>query len=550
MVGSTQDRLRIDVRARRFGRHALWAAALACVLVPDTRLRAADLFDSDGWDLRWDNTIRYTTAIRLFGQDAALVANPNADDGDRNFAAGLISDRFDLLSEIDLTDGSFGVDVSADGWYDTVYHQTNHNNSPATFNPYSVPHNEFTPAVQALEGEDADLLNAFAYDSFDVGDVPVSIRVGRHSLLWGESLFFANNGIAAGQAPIDAIKSASEPDAEAKEVYLPVAQASATVQPTPNLAFGAYYQFEWRQTRVPGSGSYFSDADFLGAGGERIIVSPGQYLYRKPDETPDTSGQYGVDVTATVENFDLGLYAIRFDAKEPELFIFPHIDSVPFPGLAGTYRFVFPTGIDAYGASFSTYVGQSTLAGEVSVRHDMPLVSAADEALAGSGGGGYGGYINYGTPVVGVHSFARGDTFQAQLSSVSTLSPTSLWDGADFSAELAANDLLDVTENGQDMGQGRTGFATAMRAVFQPRYFEVFPLLDLSLPIGLGYNLTGRSSTDASFNQGSGDMELGVSATYRTVWQSSLTFTHFIGSPARQPFADRDFVSLSLERTF
>src|SRR5580704_1384791 len=77
MVGSTQDRLRKDVRARRFGRRALWAAALACVLVPDTRLRAADLFDSDGWDLRWDNTIRYTTAIRLFGQDAALIANPN-----------------------------------------------------------------------------------------------------------------------------------------------------------------------------------------------------------------------------------------------------------------------------------------------------------------------------------------------------------------------------------------------------------------------------------------------------------------------------------------
>jgi hypothetical protein len=26
--------------------------------------------------------------------------------------------------------------------------------------------------------------------------------------------------------------------------------------------------------------------------------------------------------------------------------------------------------------------------------------------------------------------------------------------------------------------------------------------------------------------------------------------THFIGSPSSQPFADRDFISLSLERTF
>ena len=92
--------------------------------------------------------------------------------------------------------------MSADAWYDTVYHQTNHNNWPSSFNPYSVPNNEFTRAVQRQEGEDADLLNAFLYDSFDVGDVPVSFRIGRHSLLWGESLFFAGNGIAAGQAPI------------------------------------------------------------------------------------------------------------------------------------------------------------------------------------------------------------------------------------------------------------------------------------------------------------------------------------------------------------
>jgi hypothetical protein len=51
-------------------------------------------------------------------------------------------------------------------------------------------------------------------------------------------------------------------------------------------------------------------------------------------------------------------------------------------------------------------------------------------------------------------------------------------------------------------------------------------------------------------NEGAGDLELGVSAKYRTVWEGSLTFTHFFGPENRQPFADRDFISLSVQRTF
>jgi Protein of unknown function (DUF1302) len=524
---------------------------------------SADLYQSDGWDLRWDNTFRYTAAFRLFHYQNALVANPNADDGDRNFAPGLISDRLDWLSEFDLSNGPFGVDVSATAWYDTVYHNTNSNDSPATFNPYSVPHNQFTHSTEILMGQDADLQNAFAYGSFDADDIPISFRIGRHTLLWGESLYFANNGIAAGQAPIDAIKAASEPEAEAKEVYLPVDQASATVQPWPNLSFSIYDQFEWRRTWLPASGSYFSDADYLDAGGERLIVAPYEYLYRTPDTRASSSGQYGAAMHVILGDVDYGLYAIRFNAKEPEIFL--QSNPYPLPGSenVGSYWLVFPDGIKAYGASFSTDVSDdNTLAGEVSVRQNMPLVSQGLFSIpGGSGGGGYGGLAygplrtaSYGTtpsqPSYDVASYAVGDTFHAQLSTVSTLSPGPLWQGADFSAEIAANDLLNVTSGESELAPGRDHFAAALRAVLEPHYYEVLPALDLSVPIGLGYDLIGNSSTDSSMNDGAGDLELGLSATYVTVWQSSLTFTHYYGPPDRQPFADRDFVSLSIERTF
>jgi hypothetical protein len=534
--------------------------AVAFALAMAIPARAADLFQYEGWDLRWDNTLRYTTAFRLFPYDQTLVANPNADDGDRNFAPGLISNRFDLVSELDISNGPFGAEISGAAWYDTVYHDTNANDSPGTFNPFSVPHDRFTRSTEILQGQDADLLNAFVYGSFDDSSVPISFRIGRHTLLWGESLFFADNGIAAGQAPIDAIKATSEPQAEAKEVFLPVTQASVTIQPRPDLSFSFYDQFEWRRTRLPGSGSYFSDADFLDAGGERLIVAPEQYLYRVADQRAPASGQYGAAMHVSVGDVDYGFYALRFNAKEPQIFLESSAVEGPQPGQVGEYWLVFPTGIQAYGASFSSYVGESTLAGEVSLRRNMPLVSQTLFAIpGGSGSGGYGGLSYAGLrapgggvapPYFGVTSYAVGDTLQAQLSSVSTFSRDTLWDGADFSAEVAANDRLRVSGDVAALDPSRNRLAAALRAVFEPHYYEVLPALDLSLPLGLGYDFIGNSSTDSSMSQGAGDCELGVSATWRTVWEGSLTFTHYFGPPDRQPFADRDFVSISVERTF
>jgi hypothetical protein len=41
-----------------------------------------------------------------------------------------------------------------------------------------------------------------------------------------------------------------------------------------------------------------------------------------------------------------------------------------------------------------------------------------------------------------------------------------------------------------------------------------------------------------------------MTAIYRVVWSTSIKFSHFIGNPSRQPLADRDFISFSVQRTF
>ncbi len=494
--------------------------------------RAAEIDAGPGVQIRWDTTIRATLGLRTEPADPALLKNPNADDGDRAFTPGLISERADLLSELDVrfpdsVFGDLGIDASADGWYDAAYHQKTANRSPATFNPLSVPNTQFPKDVRALEGGEAELLTANVHDRFSVGDMPVTLRLGRQTLLWGESLFATENGIAAGQAPVDDIKALSQPLAEAKELFLPVTQAVATIAPWPDVSLEVYAQAEWRPDRLPGVASFFSTSDILDAGGERLLEGASAY-FRTADRRPDDLGQFGAALKVNTGAIDLGFYALRFDAKSPQIFLLPGGSAVG--PVLGHYGLQYPRGIGLFGASFSMFAGDSNVAGEISLRDAMPLVSRLPSEAASP--------------------YARGTTLHGQVSSITQLPPGRLWQGASLEAELTANTVLAVTQDAGALAPGRQRTASALRVVFSPQYFRVLPHLDISLPIGLAYDVFGSSEVLAAQQTHAGNAELAVNATWRTVWVAALTYTHFLGSPAHQPLADRDFVTLTVSRTF
>lgn len=66
--------------------------------------------------IHWDNTTKYTVAWRLRSQSDTLANNPpstiNQDDADRNFNRAILSNRFDLFSELDVTYKNVGARVS------------------------------------------------------------------------------------------------------------------------------------------------------------------------------------------------------------------------------------------------------------------------------------------------------------------------------------------------------------------------------------------------------------------------------------------------------
>lgn len=507
--------------------------------------------------VRWDNTLKYSNAFRVKDQADELVEpSPNADDGDRNFDKGLISNRFDVLSEVDVVYKNYGFRVSGAAWYDTVYNESNDHDSPSTVNKFG-PHDEFSDETQELHGREAELLDLFATAYWDIGDSALNIRAGRHAHIWGESLFLGANGVAGAMAPVDVVKLLSVPSTQFREAIRPVNQISGQYQVNENLSFAAYYQFEWEENRLPGSGSYFSGGDVLGKGADFINAGPFRYL-REDDLDADDSGQGGVSVRFNLPNsgIDYGLYAIRFHSKSPQTVTRP-VAGPPANGLLGNYHLVYQEDIDLFGASASMVIADASVGIEVSTRRNTNLVSLTDEAAPGASDED----VRKNPP------YPVGNTAHAQVSWLYSAGPNWLSQEGFFVGEVAWNRVLSVDENPENLDSRTTRDAVGLRVGYTPSYRQIASGLDLSFPVTVGYNPVGRSGAIANFNGGAGDSgvySIGVDGTYLGTWNFSLSYTGYMGSAGtgggivngeneftfKQNLKDRDYVAFSVDRTF
>ncbi|NVM79124.1 hypothetical protein FHW83_004961 [Duganella sp. SG902] len=552
------------------------AAALPC--------HAALAFEFDtGSDVKvsWNNTIKYSAAYRLKDADPRLLAGGypgygpadftgyNLDDGNQNFRnKGIVSNRVDWLTELDVGTRNAGLRVSAAAWYDSVYNGSNDNASPGS-NAGVLTGNgnqQFTKGTRVLHGRNAELLDAFVFGKGSLGELPGTVRLGRHTLQYGESLFFGANGIANAQGPVDLVKLLSVPGAQFKEILRPVNQLSGQLQVLPNVSIGAYYQFEWRPTLIPGAGSYLSSYDAAGAGASAFLVAPtnsgAPAFYTQPDRKARNSGQGGAQVKFTPAGSDIefGLYAARYHDKTPYFYL-GFAPAFP-PGAPATVQAVYAEGIKTYGASASTVLGGVNVAAEVSVRRNTPLVSdPTPNFLSRQGGGALAD--NSGNP-----AYAVGNSAHVNLSAIYVLPTNSLFQGGSLLGELAWNRRTSVSFQGS-LDPNTTRDATAVRMIFEPAYYQVLTGLDLTVPIGVGYNLSGRSSTIFNFNGGSahgGDFNIGLSGSYQQDWKFGISYVRFLGgtgtflknNPATntpilsyaQSLKDRNYISLNIKRAF
>ena len=524
-------------------------------------------FDSGNPDvkIRWDNTLKYSNAFRLkdrspglsttqFGPAGVVGANnQNQDDGNNNFGKGLVSNRADLLSELDITGPNWGGRISAAAWYDTVYNRSTDN--PGISANHS-PASEFTSDTRSLMGRKAELLDAFVFGKFDLADKPASVRLGRHTLLWGESLFFGVNGIAGGQAPLDLIKLLSVPNSQFKETVRPTGKLSGQVQLSSDVAVGAYWTYEWEKTRLAPVGSYLSASDSMGPGAERINAGPTGTFTRQADLDARDRGQGGLQLRWRVDaiDTDLGFYATRYHATTPSN-IWNTLSGAPPALRASSYRWAYHEGVSAFGASFAKTVGEWGLAGEMSLRRNAPLASSGQSVIPAIGVGTR--YDNRDNP-----GYAVGETGHAQFSWLASLGPSFIAREASFLGEIAWNRRLKVTQNAQMLNPNTDRDATALRMVYAPSYRQVLPGLDLTPSVGIGYAWGRSSAVGPGFGvDKGGDFNIGLAGVYLGKWTGSLNYVHYLGKEGptldnnnnaqfRQSLKDRNFLSFSLRTTF
>jgi hypothetical protein len=276
--------------------------------------------------LRFDNTVKGSLVYRTGKADPALTDSfrqvptgapapapatfsfpqaLNFNAGDDNFRnKGFVSKRVDLLSEFDAVyQKKFGLRFSAAAWYDAAY--SGKTDATDGFNS-QTPTNEFPEQTRRIAGRKAEVLDAFVFGGWDLGEGrKLTTRLGRHALQYGESLFYGDNAIARAQGPIDIFKLLSSPNAQFKEIVRPVPQVSAQLQVSPSVSVGGYYQFRWEEDRLSPAGSYFSTANIpWGSQQTESVGIPGVgnfVLAPGSDIKPKNSGQFGLQLKLRLE---------------------------------------------------------------------------------------------------------------------------------------------------------------------------------------------------------------------------------------------------------
>jgi hypothetical protein len=403
-------------QGRRLGLKACHLAVVAA-LASATPAHAVN-WAWGSWNGSWDNTVSYGISWRGEDPDPSLIGKGNGgtgeailtDDGTLNFESGdIFSNIIKGTSEVELSNDQFGVFGRIKYWYDFELENSKmpHGHSP----------NGYQPDARLNDGDFADwakfsgieLLDLFVYGYFDLGDMPLDLRLGRQVVNWGEATFIQGINVLN---PID-VSAFRRPGAEIKEGLLPVALLYGNLGLGNGWSIEAYYQFKWEETVIDSCGTYFSDVDFAAKGCNQLLApevflepAPG-FGFWLPDsilqnvnnirkdpnirEASD-SGQFGLAVRKYVEKVDteFGFYYQRLHSRTPNLNVHFTNDAIASGSVLGGqpnptyYQIEYPEDIDIWGLSFATNVGTVALSGELSYKQDMPVGVNGTTELTGA----------------------------------------------------------------------------------------------------------------------------------------------------------------------
>jgi hypothetical protein len=567
---------------------AVSAALMAAFALP----QAAQAFEintgNDDISMRWDNTVRLNVVQRVEQQDEAMLKNPNYDDGDRNIDRGRVFTRLDWLSEFDFVyQRKYGFRVSAAGWWDPAYDRLN-NSSTQTSNHLV----NGRPALglpgyteRYAQGASGEFLDVFGFGKFDIGEVPVNVKLGQTTVFWGESLLFngAIHSVAYSQNPIDVWKGLATPGAESKELFRPRVGLNVQAQVAQDVSVMAQYFFNWQRFsnqafRYPESGSYLSIGDNVLWGGEsQIFNSTGtQRLWRGTDIEPDeNTGNWGLGAKWSPDWLDgtLGAYYRRTYDMQPQAMATPAVLPIPAAactprggvalpgglcyfnpkaaslvqlttlGKIGEYNVAFGSDIDIFGVSFSKNIAGVSVGAELSYRRNQPLLSEPVFVLPSAFVPLVPGSIATTALPDGDTPGAKGSTMHGLVNVLGIVNKTPVFDTATWNAELTWMTWLDVSQN-EAVFKGRDNYTQIDKVSknyfglafnFTPTWFQVLPGVDLLLPLSWSAGISGNSAIVAGGQKNAGSYGIGIAADIYQKYRIDLKYVGFYGDYSTCP---------------
>ena len=523
------------------------------------------------------------------------------DDGRLNFKKGeTFSKIFKGIHDLELKYRDTGVFVRGKYWYDFEL-----KDESRRFKDID-DHNR----KEGAKSSGAEILDAFLYHNYAIGDLPGTVRVGKQVVSWGESTFIGNSINSIN--PID-VAAFRRPGAEIKEGLIPVNMLYLSQSLSDRLSMEAFYQLEWDQTILDNCGTFFSTADVAADGcdsGYHIgspaiaplqpvaaafgqgfqVDSEGVILPRAGDRDARDSGQWGAALRWLGDETEYGLYFMNYHSRTPivgtqnaglaTLAALPGIIGtangiVPGSGAGlaqsvmlgnGRYFLDYPEDIRLYGASFSTTLPTGTAwSGEISYRPNLPLqINTTDLTLSLLNPIAPGTSPVTAGPGQDNVGYRRKEVTQVQTTFTHFFDQVM---GAGRFTLVGEIGMAHVggLESREDLRYGRDslfgaygfrgdthGFVTSTSWGYRVRgiweYSNVFAGVNLKPNVSWSHDVDGYGP-NGLFNEGAKAVSFGIDADYRNTYTASLSYTDFFGGKYNTA-VDRDFLALSFGVSF
>lgn len=405
-----------------------FAVSLATALAAPA---AAITFDMGEIEGSFDSSLSVGASWSTTKRDKRFIGNANGgtgytqtgDDGRLNFKRGdTFSKIFKGLHDLELRYQDTGLFVRGKYWYDFKLHDQNLRHPDP--NKRSISNKG---RKEGAKTRGAEVLDAFVFHNYMIGDQPGTVRLGKQVVSWGESTFIMNSINSINPVDVSAFR---RPGAELKEGLIPVNMFYVSQSLTDQLSAEAFYQIGWKQTVVDNCGTFFSSADVAANGcndnynilnqnlTQNLLLpnmatlasfglgvnatDEGLIIPRGKDNKAGDSGQWGMALRWLGDNTEYGAYFMNYHSRTPFLSmqnagldVAAALATELFPGYSvsdalagaagplaplaavvgnGQYFMDYPEDIRLYGLSFSTTLPTGTAwQGEISYRPNAPI---------------------------------------------------------------------------------------------------------------------------------------------------------------------------------